>query len=383
MSQKDLYNTLGVDRNASNQDIKRAYRKLAQKYHPDKNKGDKEAERKFKEVNEAYETLSDKQKRTFYDQFGSTQGADGSQGFGGFNQNAQGFDFTNFGGGFADIFESFFSGGGGGGSTRTRKRRRPMRGEDIETRIKITFEESVKGTDRELEITKADTCDHCKGTGAEPGSKIVTCKTCNGTGEVREVRQTILGQIATSRACDQCHGEGRIPEKKCSVCHGTTRKRKSEKVKVKIPPGISNDSTIRLSGKGEAGLNGGPYGDLYLHITVTSEKDFVRSGDDIHTEQTIHLLQGILGDEMEVKTVHGKLKLKIPAGTQSGKIFKLKGYGMPRVNTNQKGDHYIKILLDIPSKLSKKEKQLYAELAKESKLDLKPGGKSGFFDQFK
>lgn len=385
MSQKDFYSTLGVDRNASDQDIKKAYRKLAQKYHPDKNKGDKEAEKKFKEVNEAYETLSDKQKRTFYDQFGSTQGTPGGgQGYGGFNPNAQGFDFSNFGGGFADIFESFFSGGGAaGGASRTRKKRGPMRGEDIEAQIKISFEESVKGTDRELEITKADTCDHCKGTGAEPGSKIITCKTCNGTGEVREVRQTILGQIATSRACDQCNGEGRIPEKKCSVCHGTTRKRTSEKVKVKIPAGISNDSTIRLSGKGEAGLNGGPYGDLYLHINVTPEKDFVRSGDDIHTEQTIHLLQGVLGDEIDVKTVHGKVKLKIPAGTPSGKVFKLKGYGMPRVNTNQKGDHYIKVLLDIPSKLSKKEKQLYAELAKESKLDLKPGGKSGFFDQFK
>lgn len=380
MSQKDFYSTLGVDRNASNQDIKKAYRKLAQKFHPDKNKGDKEAEKKFKEVNEAYETLSDKQKRTFYDQFGSSQGAaGGTSGFGGFSGNAQGFDFSNFGGGFADIFESFFSGGGGGKSSRASRARRPIRGDDIEARIKITFEESVKGTDRELEITKADKCDHCNGTGAEPGSKIVTCKTCNGTGEVREVRQTLLGQIATSRVCDQCHGEGKIPEKKCTVCHGTTRKRISEKVKVKIPAGISNESTIRLNEKGEAGLNGGPYGDLYLHITVTPDKEFVRSGDDIHTEQSIHLLQGVLGDEIDVKTVYGKVKLKIPAGTQSGKIFKLKGYGMPKLNSNQKGDHYLKIILDIPSKLSKKEKMLYADLAKEAKLNLNSGGKGSFF----
>jgi molecular chaperone DnaJ len=385
MPQKDLYSTLGVDRNASDTEIKKAYRKLAQKYHPDKNKGDKDAEKKFKEINQAYETLSDKQKRSFYDQFGSTQGAAGGTGggFGGFDSNAQGFDFSNFGGGFADIFESFFSGGNGQTSQRRTGRRGPIRGEDIEARIKISFEESVKGADRELEITKADQCDHCKGTGAEPGSKVVTCSTCKGTGEVREIRQTILGQIATSRTCSQCHGEGRIPEKKCSVCHGTTRKRVSEKVKVKIPAGISNDSTIRLSGKGEAGVHGGGYGDLYLHISVHPHKEFVRSGDDIHTEQTIHLLQGVLGDEIDVKTVYGKVKLKIPAGTASGKVFKLKDYGMPRVNTSQKGDHYLKIILDIPSKLSKKEKELYAKLAQEAKLDLKPGGKSGFFDQFK
>ncbi|MCD6109413.1 molecular chaperone DnaJ [bacterium] len=382
MSQKDFYDTLGVDRNASDQDIKKAYRKLAQKYHPDKNKGDKESEQKFKEINEAYETLSDKQKRSFYDQFGSTQGAEGSSGFGGFSGNAQGFDFSSFsggfGGGFADIFESFFT-GGSHGTNKGRHAHGPKRGEDIEARIKISFEESVNGTSRELEITKAEKCDHCKGTGAEPGSKISTCKTCGGTGEVKEVRQTILGQIATSRVCPECHGEGQMPEKKCTICHGTTRKRVSEKVKVKIPAGISNDSTIRLSGKGEAGLKGGPYGDLYLHITVTPSKNFVRSGDDIHSEQSIHLIQGVLGNEIDVKTIYGNVKLKIPAGTPSGKIFKLKGYGMPRLNTNQKGDHYLKIILNIPSKLSKKERELYGELAKEAKIDLKSGGKKGFF----
>jgi len=379
MSQKNFYSTLGVERGASDQDIKKAYRKLAQKYHPDKNKGDKEAENKFKKINEAYETLSDKQKRTFYDQFGST---DGSSGASGFNGNTQGFDFSSFGGGFgggfADIFESFFT---GGASTSTRRNRAhgPVRGEDIETRIKINFEESVNGTSRELEITKSDKCNNCNGTGAEPGTKIVTCKTCGGTGEVKEVRQTILGQIATSRICPECHGEGQMPEKKCAVCHGTTRKRVSEKVKVKIPAGISNDSTIRLTGKGEAGLKGGPYGDLYLHITVTPSKHFVRSGNDVHSEQSIHLLQAVLGDEITVKTVYGNIKLKIPAGTQSGKIFKLKGYGMPRLNTHQKGDNYLKIIVDIPLKLSKKEKELFSELAKEAKLNLKPTAKKSFF----
>ncbi len=375
---KDYYEILGISKGANDQEIKKAYRKLAQKYHPDKNKGDKSAEAKFKQVSEAYETLSDNKKRTYYDQFGQSQGAGGgyggAQGYSGFN--AQGFDFSNMGGGFADIFETFFS---GGSSSRTRSRAGgPVRGEDIEANIKIKFEESVTGTERELEITKAEKCDHCKATGAEPGSKIVTCALCNGTGEIKEIRQTLLGQIATSRTCDVCHGEGRTPEKKCSVCHGTTRIRKKERVKVKIPAGINDDSTIRLSGKGEAGLKGGDYGDLYLHINVESHKEFVRSGDDIHTEQKIHLLQGVLGDEIEVPTVYEKVKLKIPAGTSSGKVFKLKGYGMPRLNTSLKGDHYIKIILDVPAKLTKKEKELYEELATEAKLNIKEN-KKGLF----
>ncbi|MFC1647743.1 molecular chaperone DnaJ [Patescibacteria group bacterium] len=375
---KNFYETLGVERGASDQDIKRAYRKKAQKYHPDKNKGDKAAETKFKEINEAYETLSDRKKRSFYDQFGQTQGAagpGGAQGFGGFN--AQGFDFSNMGGGFADIFETFFSGSAGGARSRT-SRGGPVRGEDIQAQIRIKFEESVTGTDRELEITKAEKCEHCKAKGAEPGSKIITCPVCSGTGEIKEVRQTLLGQIATSRTCDTCRGEGTTPEKKCSVCHGTTRTRKKEKVKVKIPAGINDDSTIRLSGKGEAGVKGGRYGDLYLHINIEPHREFVRSGDDIHTDQKIHLIQGVLGDEIEIPTVYEKIKLKIPSGTQSGKVFKIKGYGMPRLNTEQKGDHYLKIILDVPAKLSKKEKELYAQLANEAELDIKEG-KKGLF----
>lgn len=386
MNSKDFYKLLGVERSSSDKDIKRAYRKLAQKYHPDKNKGDKEAENKFKEINEAYETLSDKQKRSFYDQFGQTQGAAGAGGASGFEGfNGQGFDFSGFaggggGGGFADIFESFFGGGGGRAQST---RRGPMRGEDIEATIRIKFNESVTGTDRELEITKAETCDNCNGKGAEPGSKIKSCSTCNGTGEVRQIRQTLLGQIATSRACETCHGEGRVPEKKCSVCHGTTRVRRKEAVKVKIPAGISNESTIRLSGKGEAGTNKGPHGDLYLHILVDPDKNFVRSGHDIHTEQEIHMLQGVLGDGIDVKTIYGKIKLKIPSGTQSGKVFKLKDYGMPKINSSQKGDHYLKIIVVTPHKLSKKEKELYAMLAKEAKLNFKSGDKDGFLSKFK
>lgn len=382
MASKDFYKILGVERGADDQEIKKAYRKMAQKYHPDKNKGDKEAESKFKEISEAYETLSDKQKRTFYDQFGSSQGAagGGAQGYGGFEGfNGQGFDFNNMGGGFADIFESFFGGGAGARSSGRARRGGPQRGEDIESAISIKFEESVTGAERHLEITKSEKCEHCNATGAEPGSKIVNCSNCGGTGEVKEIRQTILGQIATSRTCETCHGEGRIPEKKCSVCHGTTRQRKKEKVKVKIPAGIHDDSTIRLSGKGEAGIKGGDYGDLYLHINVEQNKEFVRSGDDIHTEHKIHLIQGVLGDDVEIKTIYGKIKLKIPAGTQSGKVFKLKSYGMPRLNTELKGDHYLKVVLEVPSKLTKKEKELYTELAKEANIDISKSTKKGLF----
>jgi molecular chaperone DnaJ len=383
MNGKDYYKTLGLDRNASEQDIKKAYRRLAQKYHPDKNKGDNEAEKKFKQINEAYETLSDKQKRSYYDQFGTTQGAAGAGqgGFSGFSgfQGQEGFDF---GGGFADIFESFFGGGAPGAGARA-KRGGPVRGEDIEASIKIKFEESFTGAERELEITKAETCQHCNGKGAEPGSKIITCKTCGGSGTIREVRNTLLGQVATSRACDTCRGEGEIPEQKCTVCHGTTRTRKKEKVKVKIPAGISNDSTLRLREKGEAGIKGGPHGDLYLHITVEPHKDYVRSGDDIHTEEKIHLLKGVLGDEIKAKTLEGDISLKIPPGTQSGKVFKLKNYGMPKVNSSQRGDHYIKIILDVPQKLSKKEKELYKQLAEEAGVEIKETGKDGFFSKFK
>ncbi|MBN1495006.1 molecular chaperone DnaJ [Candidatus Peregrinibacteria bacterium] len=382
MPEKDLYKILGIERGATDDQIKKAYRKLAQKFHPDKNKGDKSAEAKFKEINEAYETLSDKQKRSFYDQFGSTQGAGGFgssagggagfEGFSGGGFSGQGFDFSSFGGGFADIFESFFGGGGSGGRSGSGSGKRgPVRGDDIEAKIKIKFDESVTGTHRDLEITKADVCTKCGGTGAEPGSRIISCAHCGGTGQIRQIRQTMLGQMATAHTCEVCHGEGKIPEKKCTACHGTMRVRKTEKVKVRIPAGISNESTIRLSGKGEAGINGGAYGDLYLHITVEPSRDFVRSGNDIHSEQKIHLLQGVLGDEINVKTIYGPVVLKIPAGTPSGKIIKLKGYGMPKLNSDLKGDHYLKVILDVPGKLSRKEKELYAQLAKESGLELK------------
>lgn len=375
---KDLYEILGIQKGATESEIKAAYRKLALQWHPDKHKGEKDAETKFKEINMAYEILSDKQKRQQYDTFGATGGQGGGfpgGGAGGFDFS--GFDFSGFSGGgsagFADIFESFFGGASGGGGRR--KKGGAMRGNDIEANIKISFEDAVFGCERELEVAKPDVCDNCDGKGAEPGSSIVSCKTCGGTGEVRSVRNTILGQMATSSICGECHGEGKVPEKVCTKCHGTTRLRKKERIKVKIPAGVDNGSTIRLSGKGEGGVKGGPSGDLYINLSVEPSKRFFRSGSDIHSEIKIHVLQAILGSEIEVDTLHGKEKIKVPPGTEDGKVFKLTGKGVDK-GVSAQGDHLLKITLEIPSKLSKKEKDLYAQLAEEAGIDVK---KSGLF----
>jgi molecular chaperone DnaJ len=372
---KDYYDVLGVSKTATDQEIKKAYRKLAQQYHPDKHKGDKESETKFKEVNQAYEVLSDKQKRNNYDQFGSADGGFGGFGGGQGGFDAQGFDFSSFSGagGFADIFESFF---GGGAGASARKSRGPRQGNDIEFRMDLSFEEAAFGTQKELVITKPVACPHCHASGAEPGSKSVTCSLCSGTGEVRSVRQTVFGQMATSHTCPQCSGEGRVHEKKCTVCEGTTRIRRDEKVKVKVPAGVDNDSTIRLSSKGEAGVYGGPSGDLYVHIFVRPSKTFTRDSYNVHSEIHLHLLQAVLGDEIDVDTIHGKVKLKIPAGTQSGRVFRLKEHGIQKLRGNGVGDHFVKITVDIPTKLSKREKELYIDLAKESSIS--PKGQEKF-----
>ena len=375
---EDLYKTLGLKKDASDTEIKAAYRKAALKWHPDKHKGEKGAEDKFKEINQAYEVLSDKQKRQQYDTFGSTGGAGGFPGGGGAPGGGAGFggfDFSGFSGGeasgFADIFESFF---GGGGGRSGRKKGGRMRGNDIETHIKITFQEAVFGCEKELEITKADVCNKCEGKGAEPGSSIVSCGSCNGTGEIRSIRNTLLGQVSTSRVCDECNGEGKVPDKKCSVCHGTTRVRSTERVKSKIPAGVDNGSTIRLSGKGEGGIKGGESGDLYITLQVEPSKRFVRSRQDIHSVINLHLVQAVLGAEISVDTLYGAEKIKIPAGTEEGKVFKLSGKGVARIGTDSKGDHLVKVKLEVPKKLSRKEKDLYSQLAEEGGVETKKGG---------
>jgi molecular chaperone DnaJ len=368
--EKNLYDVLGVSKDASDADIKRSYRKLAQKYHPDVNADKPEAETKFKEVNLAYEVLSDNKKRRQYDQFGSTGNGGGGGGF-------SGFDPSSFSGDFSDVFETFF--GGRGGRSSRPKPNGPQPGNDIESLLTLSFEEAAFGSEKQLELTKADICTPCEGVGAEKGSSIITCEECQGTGQVRSVRQTILGQIQTMRTCTRCQGQGKIPEKKCKSCHGQMRTRQKSLVTVKIPAGIENGATIRLQGKGEAGIRGGNYGDLYLHIQIRPHAQFERRGYDVHSAQNLHLLQSVLGDEVTIETLHGGVTLKIPAGTQSDQVFKVKGKGIPHMRGNGNGDHYVKVSVEIPKKLSKREKELYADLVKESGLDIK--GEGGFLEK--
>jgi molecular chaperone DnaJ len=367
---EDLYKILGVPKAATDKDIKTAYRKLALKYHPDKNKGDKEAEKKFGEINSAYEVLSDNKKRQQYDQFGSMPGQGGAGGFpggaGGF-PGGGGFNFQGDMGGFADIFESFFGGGGGGGRSGGRRKSAAMTGNDIEAVVSLSFEEAAFGVEKELEITKPGKCEHCDGKGAEPDTPIVSCNDCGGTGEIRDVRNTILGQMVTSRACGECGGTGKVPEKKCTKCHGTTRVRVKERVKVRVPAGVDNGTVIRIAGKGEAGVKGGTYGDMYVHIEVKRSELYSRRGIDVFSEHNIRLSQAVLGDEIDIPTIHGNVKLKIPSGTQSGTVFKLAKKGIRReAGASHEGagtgDQYVKALVMIPTKLSKDEKKLFEEL---------------------
>ena len=307
----------------------------------------------------------------------------GGQGFGGFEgfdfggggfQNVK-FDFGG-GGGFGDIFESFFGGGMGGQQERSKKG--PQRGSDIEMVISLKFEEAIFGATKEVEISRYETCDHCKGKGAEPGSDLKTCETCQGTGQQVRIQRTPLGQIQSATTCSECGGMGKIPEKKCKECKGEMRLLKNTTLKVKIPAGIHNQAVIRLKEKGEAGLQGGGYGDLFVHIDIKPHAEFERRQYDIYSKKTIHVLQAILGDEIKVNTVHGEADLKIPAGTQNGAVFKLKNYGVPKSTMDERGDHYVTISINVPEKLSRKEKELYEALAKESSLNIKPQSK-GFF----
>lgn len=349
---KNYYETLGVEKNASKDDIKKAFRKLAHQYHPDKNGGD---DAKFKEVNEAYQVLSDEQKRAQYDQFGSA--GPGAGGFGGFDPN--GFDFSGFGqeGGFGfdmgDIFGDIFGGG----------RNRVKRGSDLQTSITISFKESVFGVDKEIRITKPSTCTTCKGDGATPGTGFDTCRECEGKGTVRSVQRTILGSIATTQTCTKCHGAGKIPKEPCKSCKGNGVVNETRTITVGVPAGINNGETLRLSGMGEA-VAGGQPGDLYVRITVTPHKSIFRYNNDLVSTLSIKLTDALLGATHEVETLEGTTSISIPAGTKIGDTITIKGQGVPK-SSSKRGDFVIKLNIDLPNKLSKKAKEIIEELKKE------------------
>ncbi|HKR82454.1 MAG TPA: molecular chaperone DnaJ [Candidatus Saccharimonadales bacterium] len=352
MAKRDYYEVLGIGKNASPDEIKKAFRRLAIQHHPDKEGGD---ETKFKEINEAYEVLKDPSKRQRYDQFGhagvgGSAASDGNPfaGFGGAGQNVN-FDFGDLG--LGDIFENFFGGQRGGPN------RGPARGRDVEARIEVTFEEAVFGTEKTVHLDINDTCDHCKGTTAEPGFELKTCDTCKGTGQVVQVMRTIFGNIQQASPCPTCHGKGKVPEKACSVCHGKGTVRKRQDITLKIPAGIDDGATIRLREHGEA-IAGGAKGDLYVNVRVKAHKKFTRESDLILSEEHVSMVQAALGTEIDVETVDGPVRMKIPAGTQSGTDFKLSGHGVPHLRGATRGAHIVTIVVDTPTKLSKKQREL-------------------------
>ncbi|AKP47865.1 MULTISPECIES: molecular chaperone DnaJ [Bacillus] len=351
MSKRDYYEVLGVSKNASKDEIKRAYRKLSKKYHPDINK-EPGAEEKFKEVKEAYEVLSDDQKRARYDQFGHEDPSQ-NQGFGGGFSGFDGF------GGFEDIFNTFF----GGGGSRRRNPNAPRAGADLQYSMSISFEEAVFGKETDIQIPKEETCDTCGGSGAKPGTKPETCPHCHGTGQISTEQNTPFGRIVNRRVCTHCDGTGQIIREKCSTCGGTGKVRKRRRIHIKIPAGIDDGQQLRVAGQGEPGVNGGPPGDLYIVFHVKPHEFFERDGDDIYCEMPLTFAQAALGDEIEVPTLHGKVKLKIPAGTQTGTKFRLRGKGAPNVHGYGVGDQHIIVKVVTPTKLTEKQKQLLREFA--------------------
>lgn len=351
MAKRDYYEVLEVSKGASAEEIKKAFRKKALEYHPDRNPDDKEAEEKFKEVNEAYEILSDQQKKDRYDRFGHA-GVDPNQGgFGG----AGGF------GGFEDIFGDIF-GSFGGGFSNQRRRNGPRKGADIQTRISISFEEAAFGVKKDITIQRDENCPECKGTGAEKGSERITCPICGGTGEIKKTTSTPFGQFMNVTTCHRCQGEGTIVEKPCSRCKGAGKIRKNITINVDIPAGVDNDSVISLRGQGEPGKLGGPSGDLYVIIGVKPHKLFKRNGADLLLEIPITFPQAALGADMVVPTLEEKISYKVPPGTQSGMVFRIKGKGIKQLNTSKNGDLFVKVIVEIPKKLSNEQKKLLQQL---------------------
>lgn len=365
MSKRDYYEVLGVPKSASADEIKKAFRKLAVKYHPDKEGGD---EAKFKEASEAYEVLKDQQKRQRYDQFGHAGvGGDPSggagfggnpfEGFGGFNGQNVHFDFGD--GGLGDIFGQFFGGGG-------QRQQGPRRGRDVETTITLSFEDAVFGMEEKIELTMDDECSHCQGTTVEPGHSMKSCPICKGAGQQTRVMNTIFGQIQQSVTCETCKGAGKVPEQVCSVCKGKGTERRKQAITLKVPAGIDDGATIRLKEHGEA-IGGGARGDLYVHVRVKAHKKFTREGDIILSEEHVSMVDAALGTEIDVETVDGTVRMKIPAGTQSGTDFKLSGHGVPHLRGTQRGAHIVSVIVDTPTKLTKKQKELLEQFNEKKK----------------
>ena len=360
-NKRDYYEVLGLSKGASESEIKSAFRKMAMKYHPDRNPGDTSAEEKFKEVNEAYSVLSDPDKKEKYDRFGFA-GIDPNAGFGG---GAGGFDFSGFGG-FEDIFSSMFGGGFGGGGAR---RNGPRRGSDIQKRMTISFEEAVFGTKKEIRLTKDIPCDTCGGSGCAPGTSKKTCHVCGGSGQVREVRNTIMGQMATMTTCSNCGGTGQEIEKPCPTCGGSGKVRKTVTLTVDIPAGVDTDSVITLRGQGQIGSNGGPAGDLYIVLEVTEHEMFKRDGDDIWLQVPITFSQAALGDEVTIPGLTEKLSCRIPAGTQPGTVLRMKGKGVRNVHTGRTGDLYVEVTVEVPTRLSNSQKELIKQFGESKTLE--------------
>jgi len=374
---RDYYEVLGVAKGAGADDIKKSYRKLARQFHPDVNKAP-DAEAKFKELSEAYEVLSDDDKRAAYDRYGHAA-VDGSApgGTGGFSG-----DFTGFGG-LGDIFEEFFGFGGQRGGSASTSRRTPRRGADLRFDMTITFDEAAFGLEREIDVARYETCPRCTGKGAEPGTTPNKCGTCNGTGEVRRVQQSILGSFVNVTTCPTCRGEGETISMPCSQCRGNKKIRVTRRLNVKVPPGVDTGTQIRLASEGELGEFGGPPGNLYVVLNVTPHKFFRRREDDVVMEVQVNVAQAALGDEIVVPTLDGDEKISIPGGTQTGRVITIKGKGIPHLRRQGRGDQLVVVQVAVPTNLTSDQRKLFGELAKTLGKEVIPQSEKGFIDKLK
>jgi molecular chaperone DnaJ len=378
---RDYYEVLGVQKGATDEELKKAYRKLAKKYHPDMNSGDQKAEAQFKEVNEAYEVLSDPEKRAKYDQFGHA-GVDPNFGAGGFNG---GFDMGDID--LGDIFGSFFGGGfggfGGGFGGQQQRADAPQKGENLRASLTITFEEAAFGCEKELDLTRLEACSECHGSGCEPGTTAETCPDCHGTGVVRVQRGGGSFAFTTTAACSRCHGTGKLIKDPCKTCHGTGSVRRKKRIAVTIPAGIDEGQAVSLRGQGNAGKNGGPAGDLIVSIRIQPSSQFRREGTNVFYEQPISFYQAAMGAELEIPTIDGKVKYNMPAGTQTGTTVRLRGKGIPELRGRGRGDQYVTVKLQVPTSLTNEQKEALNAFGAAMGERIPEGGVKGFFEKHK